>query len=278
MSVVDSAKQYVPNTSPAWVSRFAKTGLVAKGIVYCLLGFLSFMAAFGLGGQKADKQYTVNFLYEQPFGKIILVLIAIGLLCYTAWRFIQAIKNTEHKDKDAKGAFVRLRYAFSGLAYLALAIYALQIVLNGNNNNGNNGDSRQMIVSKILEQPFGQILVGLVAIGFFAAGIYQVYKAYSGNYRKNISYDNLDRVKKAAFDRSGKLGYTARGIVWGILGYFLLRAALHDNASEAQGTKQVFDFLQNTGGAFLMGVVALGLMAYGMFMFVRARYEHVGKS
>ncbi|MGZ5242643.1 MAG: DUF1206 domain-containing protein [Bacteroidia bacterium] len=276
MSFTESAKNIIPNTSPAWVSRFAKTGLIAKGIVYCILGFLSFMAAFGLGGKKADKQNTVGFLYEQPFGKVILVLLAIGLLCYTAWRFIQAIKNTEHKDKDAKGAFVRVRYAFSGLAYLALAVYALKIVLNGNN--GGNGNSRQIIVSKLLEQPFGQILVGLVAVGFFAAGIYQVYKAYSGNYRKNIYYEGLDQAKKNAFDRAGKSGYTARGIVWGILGYFLLRAAMHDNASEAQGTKEVFNFLQNSGGAFLMGVVALGLMAYGIFMFVRARYEHVGKS
>jgi uncharacterized membrane protein YidH (DUF202 family) len=276
MSVKETAKNMIPDTSPTWVSRFAKLGLIAKGIVYCILGFLSFMAAIGFGGQKADKQNTVNFLYEQPFGKVILVLIAVGLLCYTAWRFIQAIKDTEHKGKDAKGAFARLRYTFSGLVYLGLAIYAIKIVLNGNN--GGNGNSRQMIVAKILEQPFGQWLIGLVAIGFFAAGIHQVYKAFSGHYHKNISYDNLGHAKKVVLDRAGKLGYTARGVVWGILGYFLLRAAMHNNPSEAQGTKQVFDFLQNTGGALLMGVVALGLVAYGIFMFVRARFEHVGRS
>jgi uncharacterized membrane protein YidH (DUF202 family) len=276
MSVVESVKKVVPDVSPAWVSRFARTGLIAKGIVYCLLGFLSFMAAFGLGGQKADKQNTVNFLHEQPFGKVILILIAIGLLCYTAWRFIQAIKDTEQKGKDAKGVFSRLRYAFSGLVYLGLAVYAIKIVLNGNNG-GDNGNSRQHIIAGILEQPFGQWLVGLVAVGFFAAGIHQVYKAFSGNYRKNISYDHLGEAKRNILDRAGKLGYTARGMVWGILGYFLLRAALHNNPSEAQGTKQVFDFLENNGGAILMGIVALGLVAYGIFMFVRARYEHLRK-
>ncbi len=276
MSIAESTKKYIPNTSPAWVSRFASVGLAAKGVVYCLLGLLSFMAAFGLGGQKADKQNTVNFIYDQPFGKVLIAIIVIGLLCYVAWRFIQAIKDTESKGKDAKGSFTRVRYAFSGLAYLGLAFSALKLIFNGKSSGG--GNSRQMVVSAVLEQPLGQWLVGLAALGFFATGIYQVYKAYSGNYRKNISYDGLKSTQQKAFDRAGKLGYAARGIVWFILGYFLLRAAMHNNASEAQGTRQVFDFLQNTGGALLLGVVALGLVAYGIFMFVRARYEHIGRA
>ncbi|WP_250419064.1 MULTISPECIES: DUF1206 domain-containing protein [Pontibacter] len=138
--------QHIPSPPPAWVQRMARFGLTAKGVVYCLVGILAFMAAFELGGksaQSSDKTGVFQFVLEQSFGRILLAIIALGLLCYTIWRFIQAFRDTEHKGDSAKGIGKRIRYAFSGLIYGALAFYAAQLVLG--NGGGSGGDSRQTL-------------------------------------------------------------------------------------------------------------------------------------
>src|SRR5688572_23936883 len=100
---MNNVAAYVPSAPPAWIKRFAKTGLVTKGVVYCLIGVLAFMAAFNISGgrtQDASKQGIFQVILEQPFGKFLLGLVALGLLFYAIWRLIQAIKDTENKGHD----------------------------------------------------------------------------------------------------------------------------------------------------------------------------------
>lgn len=268
--------QHVPPPPPAWVKNMARFGLTAKGVVYCLVGILAFMAAFELGGNSAqgsDKSGVFQFVLEQSYGRILLAIIALGLLCYTIWRFIQAFKDTEHKGDTPKGIGVRIRYAFSGLVYGALAYYAAQLVLG---NGGNNGDSRQTLVRELLQQPFGQWLVGLVAVGTAIAGLYQIYLGLSDKYKKNVQSAGLKHEVEAMMIKAGKIGYVARGIVWLIIAYFFLRAAMNANPQEASGSGRAFRFLEESSlGSYMLGAVALGLIFYGVFMFMRARYQAI---
>lgn len=265
---------HVPSPPPQWLRRMAKFGLTAKGIVYCLVGILAFMAAFELGNnsaQRSDKTGVFQFVLEQSYGKALLALIAVGLLCYTLWRIIQALKDP---NQSAKGIGKRLRYAFSGLVYAALAYYAANLVL-GNGSSGN-GDTRQTVARELLEQPFGQWLVGIVAVGTAIAGFYQIYLALSDKYRKRVQHASLKHDVENTMIRAGKIGYVARGIVWLIIGYFFLQAALQADPGEAGGTGSAFAFLENTSyGSYLLGAVALGLICYGVFMFMRARHESI---
>ncbi|WP_162053103.1 DUF1206 domain-containing protein [Pontibacter pamirensis] len=264
----------VPSAPPQWVENFAKFGLSAKGVVYCLIGVLAFMSAFELGGQStegADRSGTFQFILEQPFGKWLLGIVAAGLACYVLWRFIQAIQDTEHEGSDAKGIAKRLRYAFSGLIYAGLAYLAANMALG--NGGGSGGDSRQTLASELLQQPFGQWLVGIVAVGTMIAGLYQIYHGYSEDYKKKIRSTGLKNDVEDTMIRAGMAGFIARGIVWLVIGYMFLQAALHSNAQEAGGSSRAFAFLEEASyGSYLLGAVALGLICYGVFMFMRAKY------
>ncbi|MBB6610352.1 DUF1206 domain-containing protein [Pontibacter sp. Tf4] len=250
----------------------ARFGLTAKGVVYCLVGILAFMAAFELGGkstENSDKTGVFQFVMEQSFGKVLLALIAVGLLCYTLWRLIQAIKDP---SQSAKGIGKRLRYAFSGIVYGGLAFYAAKLVLGSGS--GGNSDTRETVARELLQQPFGQWLVGIVAAGTVIAGIYQIYLGVSDKYKKNVQEAGLKHEVESTMIRAGKIGYVARGIVWIIIGYLFLRAALQSDPEEAGGSGSAFTFLENSSyGSFLLGAVALGLICYGVFMFMRARHE-----
>lgn len=269
---------HVPSAPPRWVERFAKFGLSAKGVVYCLVGIIAFMAAFELGGQStqgAGKSGVFQFILEQPFGKWLLGLVALGLLCYAVWRFIQAVQDTNNEGSDTKGILKRLRYAFSGLVYGGLAFLAAKLVL-GNGGGSGGGDSRQTLARELLQQPFGQWLVGIVAVATMLTGLYQIYYGYSEKYRKQIRSSGLKSDVEDKMIKAGKVGYMARGIVWLIIGYLFLKAALQSNPQQAGGSSSAFAFLEEASyGSFLLGAVALGLICYGVFMFMRAKYQPI---
>ncbi|MFD2999173.1 DUF1206 domain-containing protein [Pontibacter toksunensis] len=265
---------HVPSAPPSWVENFARVGLTAKGVVYCLVGIIAFMAAFEIGGksaQSADRSSVFQFILEQPYGKWLLGLVALGLACYAIWRFIEAIQDTNRVGSDAKGTFKRIRYAFSGLIYAGLAYLAANLALG--NGGGSGGDSRQTLASELLQQPFGQWLAGIVAVGIIIAGIYQIYYGYSEKYKKEIRSTGLKSEVEDMMIRAGKVGYMARGIVWLVIGYMFLQAALSSNAQAAGGSSKAFAFLEEASyGSYLLGAVALGLICYGVFMFMRAKY------
>ncbi|WP_114781583.1 DUF1206 domain-containing protein [Botryobacter ruber] len=272
---------HLPSSRPEWITRFAQVGLTAKGVVYCIVGALAFMAAFEINGtseQSAGKQGVFRFILEQPYGQVLLALIAIGMLCYAIWRFIQAVKDTENRGSDAKGIAARVGYAFSGVVYGGLAFYAATLALgsSGGSGGGGSGDSRQSFARELLSQPYGIWLLSAVALGIIGTGIYQIYRAYSGRYMKNVNSAQIKPEIKKTLIRAGKVGYAARGIVWMVIGFLFMRAAMSANPSEAGGSGQAFQFIeQNTFGSFILGAVAIGLICYGVFMFVRARYENI---
>jgi len=258
-----------------WIEGAARIGLVAKGIVYSLVGILTFMAAFelGSGDDKGGKSQALKWLQEQPFGQVLLALTALGLLCYSIWRFVEAFLDTEDKGNDAKGLAVRARYVFSGLMYGASTYYAAKLLVGATS--GEDKDTRETIAQKLLEQPFGQWLVGIVALGVMAVGVYQIYYSISDKHRKKIKESKVDTRVKETLLRTGKVGYIARGIVWLLIGYLFLQAAIQSDSSEAGGSDSAFSFLEQQWGSWILGVVALGLLCYGIFMFVRARYQPV---
>ncbi len=255
------------------IKKLARFGMFAKGAVYVLLGGLTTLAAFNMGGQKAGKSESLKFLYEQPFGKILLGLLAIGLLGYVIWKFVQAFRDPENKGDDKKAIATRIGYGFSGLFYGFLAFEAIKILVQGGSSGGGGG-KRQELVGQLLSQPFGQILVGIIAVAIIGKAIFQLYRAYSGSFAKEVDKSNLDHKVKETVRKAGVAGFTARGVVAGIIGYLFLKAAIQSNPNQAQGTEGAFEFLQSSPyGPYLLAAVAIGLVCYGVFMFIKARYK-----
>jgi len=249
---------------------FAQIGLTAKGLVYCLLGVLTFMAAFHINGQSARDTSTdgvFSFVYRQTGGQIMLAIIALGLLCYSLWRFIQAVKNDENKKWTS-----RARYILSGLVYASAAVSAARIVIMHASSKG--GDSKQDMARELMNKPFGQILVGIGAAILLGVGIYQIYYGLSEKYHKHVDKAVNNDGRKLMLG-AGKVGYVARGIVWLLLAWLFGKAAYNANSNEAGDTSKAFINLQDCEyGPYLLAVVGLGLLCYGLFNFVRARYEN----
>lgn len=255
----------------SFTKRMAQAGLTAKGVVYVLLGLLAFMAAFELGSQgdneNATQTGTLRFIKDWPAGNVLLIIMAIGIFCYSIWRGIEIF----HVDNDKKGWAKRLRYLFSGLSYLAFGITALKI---GGGGSQSNSDQNQNIAIELMSKPFGQLLVGLGGLIFAGVGIYQIYYGLSEKYQKHVQDLSLQSTHSSLLLRSGKIGYVSRGVVWLVIAILFFRAAFHAAASEAGSTGKAFRFIENSPlGSLLLGLLGLGVIAYGVFNFIRARYE-----
>lgn len=260
----------IENAKP-WIDKIARIGLIAKGVVYVILGTLAFMAAFEIAGQTnrdSNKEGVFNSIKEFPGGVIVLFLLAAGLICYSIWRGVQTFSNGNGSGiKWTK----RVRYFFSGLIYLSLAGTAIQMIIRNKNKSD---DENQYWVSEMLNHSFGQWFVGVGACILAGIGMYQLYYGLSEKYKKHVQELNLHSNGSSLLLRSGKIGYMARGIVWLIIAFLLLRAALHNNSSEAGDMSKAFSFIENASlGSYLLGALGIGLLAYGVFNFIRARYE-----
>ena len=263
---------HISSANDNWKERAGRVGHVAKGVVYGVAGVLTLLAAFNMGGQKAGKIQVIEFLQKQPFGNVLLILMAIGLACYAFWRFVQSVQDPQDEGTDTKGKVKRTGYFISGVLYLALGVYAVLQISGGG---GSSGQSQQGIIASLLQSKFGVFVVILIAVGLFAKAIYQFYRVYKGDFTQNlrpveIPYSKAESIIKNA----GYAGFIARGVLVGIVGYFFLQTALQSNPGTIQGSSGAFSFIQqSTSGPWLMALIAAGLVCYGVFMFVVARYK-----
>lgn len=250
--------------------RMARAGYAAKGIVYFLLGTLAFMAAFEMGrpGGEASRGSVFRMVRDAPAGAVLMGALALGLVCYALWRMVQAFApRYGHEHKVNK----RVLYFFSGLAYAAVAFAAIKMALWHQESSGN---GQQTLAATLLARKGGQLLTGLGALVLFGIGIYQVYYGWSEKYRKHVQESNIPSQHARLLLRSGKIGYIARGLVWVVIAFLLFRAALHARATEAGDTADAFRFLEASPfGSYLLGAVGLGLVAFGIFSWLRALYE-----
>lgn len=277
MSTSRKAKKRAKDASreaKPWVKRLARFGYAAKGIVYMIIGGLALRAAFGSGGGTPDQQGALRTVLNQPFGQVLLGLVAVGLFGYALWRFVMAGVDTEGDGSDAKGLVKRTGYVVSGVVYAALAVAAVGMILGSSGGSG--GGSAQDWTARLLSQPFGQWLVGIVGAVLIGVGLYQFYRAYSAKFREKLMLSRMSPSEETWATRIGRLGFAARGIVYVMLGWFLIQAARQSDASEAGGLGKAFRELSQQGyGPWLLGLVALGFVAYGVFALVLARYRRI---
>lgn len=262
------------NQQPAqWIERLARFGYAAKGIVYVLVGILAFQAAFNWGGKVTGSKGAFQTIAAQPFGGILLFLVAFGLLGYVIWRFVQAVYDPEHNDEGFGAWARRLSYVASGIVYGSLAFFAFKIVFTSTSSSG--GSSNQKTAT-LLAQPFGQWLVGTVGVAIVAYGFYCFYRAITTKFRSKLKLFQMSIETEKWTTRIARFGLSAKGIVSVITGYFFIQAAKSSDPSQAKTTEGALQSIQQQPyGAWLMGIVALGLFAYGIHLMVQARYRRI---
>lgn len=266
--------QQISHHPAAWIERLARFGYASKGAVYFLVGLLAVQAAFGGGGKTTDTEGALETLVQQPFGQFLLGLIAFGLISYAMWRFVEAINDPENKGKDIKGVATRLSYISNGLTYAGLAWTAVQIIMGSSSGGGD--DSKQNWTARLLNQPFGQWLVGMIGAGVIAFGFYYLYRAFSAKFRRKLYLSELSSTKREWVIAICRFGLAARSIVFFLIGWFFIEAAYMAQASQVGGLDQALETLAGQPyGPLLLAVVALGLIAYGVYCIVQARYRRL---
>jgi hypothetical protein len=256
-----------------WVERLARVGYVAYGVVYVLVGMLALQAAFGGGGGATGQEGALRSVLVAPLGRVLLCLISLGLLAYAAWRLYQGIMDPEDEGRDAKGVVKRVDHGLNGLFHAVLAFSAGQLALGS----GGGGDgSPDDWTATLMSQPLGRPLVVAAGAVILGAGLYQFYKAYRADFRDELESHEMSLRQKRWTTRAGRLGYAARGAVFCLIGVFLVQAALQADPQEARGLGGALETLaRQSFGPYLLGAVAAGLVAYGAFMFVMARYRRI---
>lgn len=258
-----------------WVVPLARFGFAAKGVVYIIIGILAALAASGNGGKTTDSSGAFEEILSQSYGKYLLGAVTVGLIGYAIWRLVQAVKDTENKGSGAKGWAIRCGYAVIGLIHASLAFSAAKLIIGSGGGSKGDAQSKEW-TAFLLEQSFGQWIVAAVGSGFLIYAVYQFYKAYTAKFREKLNTSEMTGQTETFAIRFGQFGLSARAVVFGIIGVFLILAAMHSNPDEARGLSGALKALeQQTYGQILLGTVAIGLIAYGFFMFVMARYRRM---
>jgi hypothetical protein len=263
-----TARQVAANP---WLERLQRLGYVVRGVLYGMMGLLALGVALGIGGAATDQKGGLTVLVSNPFGKPILILVIVGLAAYSIWGFVRAIFDPLHRGKDAGGLIERLGYAWSGLAYAALTLFALQFLAGGQT--GAQGDTTPTMVASLLAKPAGgflTVVAGLVAI---AAGLGQFVQAWRADFLKDLKLGEMSGDERKLAERLGRAGMVARGVTFSLVGWFLVDAGLNNDANRAHGFGGAFVFLLTQPfGRLLVGAVALGFVALGLHSFMAARW------
>lgn len=257
-----------------WVKNLARIGLAAIGVVYILVGGLAFRLAMGQGtsGNTPDQQTALQQIQTAPLGRLILGLIALGLFGYMLWRLAAAFADADNEGSEPKGLARRIGHALNGLVYGAFGVQAGLLTLG----RSSAASGQQEWTARLMSMPFGRWLVGLVGLAVIGVGLYHFYGAWKRKYREDLSYGKMSSVERRWIDPLSVAGLVAQGIVLSLIGIFIINAAYTFNPQEARGLSGALSEIAGQQyGPWLLGIVALGLIAYGIFKLALARYHRV---
>lgn len=246
----------------------AKMGYAARGVIYLIIGGLALATAMGEGGKTTDSKGAVLTLLEQPFGKLLVGLLTLGLVGYAIWRFVQAIKDTDGHGSDAKALAIRGGLLASGIGHTLLALWALRLLLGDGGSSGGDGGQSWLTGSAI-----GPYLLGAAGIAGLVAGIAHIIKGYKARFER---YMTIPAHQRGWAQPLCRFGLIARGVVWCIVGWFLLDSAFSASSGEIKGMSDALATLRDSAyGPWLLGIVALGLVAFGIYSGLEARYRRI---
>jgi hypothetical protein len=265
----------VRHASP-WLERGARLGYAASGLVYVTLGILALQAAT-IGGKIADSRGAITTLGQQPAGKVLLLLIGVGLLAYAVWRLLEAATGAEGEGSDAKGMAKRAAHALSGLLFGSLGLWTLRL-LAGSRQGG--GGGAEGWTARLMALPLGRGLVAAVGLGVLAYALMQLLKAATRRtpdyVHRHLDLHEVGPEGDRWIVRLARMGFAARGIVFAVTGAFLVNAALRYDPGQAAGLDEALAALARVpAGSVVLALVALGLVAFGGWQFVNARYRTV---
>ena len=250
----------------------ARGGFVARGLIYGIIGILAIKLAVGAGGTTTNQQGALKTIAHQPLGNALLILAAIGLGGYALWRLMHALLG--HGPEDSDSGFERLAALGSGIVYAILCATAVTILLGSGSGGGSENTSNT--TAGVLGWPAGTWLVGIAGAVLIGIGLYQGYRGLSKDFLKDSKTEQMSPRVRNWIQWIGTFGHLARMVVFGLVGVFLIKAAIDYNPNNAVGLDGALAKIAHASyGPFLLGIVAAGLLAFGIYSLSDARYRRI---
>jgi Domain of Unknown Function (DUF1206) len=246
-----------------WMVRF---GYVARGILFLLIGSFALLAASGFGTRPQGARDALELAFQGPLGRYYLWGLSAGLVCFAGWRCLQSVFDADGHGRDWYGLMRRAVLGGSAVFYLALAAATARINFEGRS--VSEDQSARDWAAWVMVQPFGRILIGLIAIGFVSVAIGLTVKVFRAPYRDALDATEAQRTMAVTL---GSFGIMTRAFVFLMLGCFLAIVAYDSDSRQAVGLAGVLRALQHQAyGSVLLGITALGLLAFGFFEIIEA--------
>jgi len=256
----------------ATLETLARVGLIAYGVVHLLIGWLTLQIAWGASAASADNSGALKTLAEQPFGKVLLWLVAAGMVALALWQASEAIWGYQHRT-GADRVRKRISSGATALVYLALGVSAALVAVGSGSSSS---QSEQQATSGVLAWPAGQFIVVLAGLVIIAVGVAGVVKGARKSFAEEIDTSSMKPIARKVVAQLGQVGYIARGIALSVVGGLLGYAALTFDPQKAQGLDGAMRaILEQPFGRFLLTAVALGFIAFGLFAFLQSRYRRM---
>jgi hypothetical protein len=250
----------------------ARAGLVARGVVYGIVGILALKLAVGSGGKATTQRGALMTLAREPFGKALLIATAVGLASYALWRLVRA--GIGHGSEQDDSGLQRIAEVASGVAYATLCVTAVKILTGANSRGGSN--SPKQTTGGVLGWTGGTVIVGTVGAILIGVALFQGYKGVSKKFLDDSKTREMSREVKRAFTAIGVFGHLARMVVFGLVGYGLVKAAVDYNPRSVIGLDGALNkLLHNSYGPVLLGIVAAGLVGFAVYSIADARYAKI---
>jgi hypothetical protein len=248
-------------------------------VVYGVIGLIALqIARHGAGGEtSANKEGALREIAERSYGRALLLVLAVGLAGYALWRLSEAAVGKRDEDDERKRTAKRLLSGGKAAVYLAMLSSTVRFLLEGPSAGGRSGDRQEeTMTARILDVTGGRFAIGAVGVALIAGGGYVVYRGLAQKFEKRLDTSDMGTVTGAVVDVTGTLGLVARGLVFALAGYVLVKAALDADADKANGIDGTLKLIAAQAyGTVLLTATAIGLLAYGVYSFAEARYRQL---
>jgi hypothetical protein len=254
-----------------WADPLGRAGFVGKGALYAILAVIAIKVAAGEGGRTEDQRGALSALADEPFGLFLLVLLALGLAAYALWRLVEVVLGVRG-EAGASDYGERAASLVRAIAYGTLSVFAW-IVVAGDRTSGT---SESKETATVLDWPGGVALVTAVGIVVLGVAAYQAYAAATQAFLKKLRLGEASEGERRAATWIGTAGHAARAVVFGLIGVFLVKAALEYDPKEAVGIDGALrEVAAQPYGRYLLGLVAAGLLLFGVYCLIEARFRRV---
>ncbi|MDQ3041063.1 MAG: DUF1206 domain-containing protein [Acidobacteriota bacterium] len=270
---VETAEEIVRHP---FVKRLAEFGFYTKGFLFIVIGVLAILVALGdRSGRLADANGALTLIAQYTYGKILLIIFTAGAFGHGAWNILRGVADVDNAGVNFQGISKRVIAVSVGLFYFFLAWTAWTIVLT-NQVSVENGTLQKTLTGIILALPLGAVVVFVIGLSVIGAGINECYRGITGKFQEDFRLRELQGGKRKVVTVLGALSFTARAVIFGLMGYFFITAAIESDPNVAMGIDGALRTLgQNYYGKMLLFIAATGVICHGVLSLYEARYRRI---